>query len=830
MLDLHAQSVISKPHIRRQEGLGLGMAEVVPNVGQPRSLCAGGCGHLERFAQGEMARMRFVPQGVDDQHGDFRDFLDDRRRNMMAIAEISGEFAAAAGENVSVNQHFPVRNLGRGQFDVSDGERSGYFVRLRPDVIAEGVLSVEGVVKDAPQVGHGVRRGINRHGPVGQFAKAPQVVESGHVVGVRMGEDRGIKAAQPVAEGLGTQVGRGINEEHGVLRFDKDGRAQAAVALVLGSAHAAVAGHERDALGCAGAEKRDRKFGHDGKGQLGIRCRVVATLASLRIKNLALVEDLAWEPGPGMVAITGETGAGKSILIGALQLLLGVRADKSLIRSGAESCTVEAVFAVDRPREIDALLEDQGAEPCADGQLLIKRALSAEGAGRQFVNGSPCTLALLKALGDLLVDLHGPHDHQSLFSREAQTKVLDAFAGAEETAALFAEAHRRVQKLAAEAAELRTAEQDSAARREMLAHTAQEIATAHLRPGEDEEVMSRLRAAGQGQRLGELSAQILACLGADGEGGARQALAGAVKAARELARLDPRADALGDSLAQLAETAAELERDASRYAEGIESDPAQLRELEKRADLLQGLKRKYGPALEDVMARGEKAAKDLETIDSSGERLEKLSLEEAAAAKEADKLARKLTAARNKAAPKLAEAVTKELRDLGFLRAGFSVRLETLTESKLSGAELAEFEFAPNPGEPAKPLRAIASSGEISRVMLALKSVLAAQDSVPLLVFDEIDANVGGEVAVKVGQKMRALAKSHQILCITHLPQVAAAAARQFAVGKKYDGKRTTTSVDLLASGERERELARMLGGTESDSALAHARSLLAAG
>ncbi len=806
------------------------MTEVVPNVGQPRSLCAGGCGHLERFAQGEMARMRFVPQGVDDQHGDFRDFLDDRRRNMMAIAEISGEFAAAAGENVSVNQQFPVRNLGRGQFDVSNGERSGDFVRLRPDVIAEGVLSVERVVKDAPQVGHGVRRGINRHGPVGQFAKAPQVVESGHVVGVRMGEDRGIKAAQPVAEGLGTQVGRGINEEHGVLRFDKDGRAQAAVALVLGSAHAAVAGHERDALGCAGAEKRDRKFGHDGKGHLGIRCRVVATLASLRIKNLALVEDLAWEPGPGMVAITGETGAGKSILIGALQLLLGVRADKSLIRSGAESCTVEAVFAVDKPREIDALLEDQGAEACADGQLLIKRALSAEGAGRQFVNGSPCTLALLKALGDLLVDLHGPHDHQSLFSREAQTKVLDAFAGAEETAALFTEAHRRVQKLAAEAEELRTAEQDSAARREMLAHTAQEIVSAHLCAGEDEEVMSRLRAAGHGQRLGELSAQILACLGADGEGGARQALAGAVKAARELARLDPRADALGHSLAQLAETAAELERYASRYAEGIESDPAQLRELEKRADLLQGLKRKYGPALEDVMARGEKAAKDLETIDSSGERLEKLSLEEAAAAKEADKLARKLTAARNKAAPKLAEAVTKELRDLGFLRAGFSVRLETLTESKLSGAELAEFEFAPNPGEPAKPLRAIASSGEISRVMLALKSVLAAQDGVPLLVFDEIDANVGGEVAVKVGQKMRALAKSHQILCITHLPQVAAAAARQFAVGKKYDGKRTTTSVDLLASGERERELARMLGGTESDSALAHARSLLAAG
>ena len=557
---------------------------------------------------------------------------------------------------------------------------------------------------------------------------------------------------------------------------------------------------------------------------------MVATLASIRIKNLALVDDLMWEPGPGMVAITGETGAGKSILIGALQLLLGVRADKSLIRSGADSCTVEAVFAVDKPRDINSLLEEQGAEPCADGELLIKRTLSAEGSGRQFVNGSPCTLALLKALGDLLVDLHGPHDHQSLFSREAQTKVLDAFAGAEETATSFADAHRRVQKLAAEAAELRAAEQDLAARREMLAHTAEEISSARLRPGEDDEVMSRLRAAGQGQRLGELSAQILGCLGADGEGGARQALAGAVKAARELVRLDARAEALADSLAQLAETASDLERDAARYAEGIECDPAQLQELERRADLLQGLKRKYGPGLEEVIARGEKASKDLEALDSSSERLEELSAEQAAAAKEAGKLAQKLTAARNKAAPKLADAVTKELRDLGFLRAGFSVRLEALPEPKLSGAELAEFEFAPNPGEPSKPLRAIASSGEISRVMLALKSVLAAQDSVPLLVFDEIDANVGGEVAVKVGQKMRGLAKSHQILCITHLPQVAAAAARQFAVGKKYDGKRTTTAVDLLAPSERERELARMLGGTESDSALAHARSLLSAG
>lgn len=554
---------------------------------------------------------------------------------------------------------------------------------------------------------------------------------------------------------------------------------------------------------------------------------VVATLASLRIKNLALVEDLCWEPGAGMVAITGETGAGKSILIGALQLLLGVRADKSLIRSGADSCTVEAVFEVAKPAPIDRILVENGAELCADGLLIIKRSLSSAGAGRQFVNGSPCTLALLKLLGDTLVDLHGPHDHQSLFAREAQTRMLDAFAGAEEAADSFAEAHRRLQRLASEAAELRAAGEELVARREMLVHIAGEIAAARLREGEDDEVVGRLRAAGQGQRLRELSAQILACLGGEGDGGVRQSLAAAVKAARELGKLDPRAGSIEHSLAGLAATASDIERESVRYAEGIECDPGQLRELEQRADLLQGLKRKYGPTLADVIARGEQASRDLQLVESGGERLEKISTEEVQAAKDAEKAAKRLSAARAKAAPALASAVTKELRDLGFLRADFAVRLDPLPERRSTGSELAEFEFAPNPGEAAKPLRSIASSGEISRVMLALKTVLAAQDSVPLLVFDEIDANVGGEVAVKVGKKMRTLGKSHQVLCITHLPQVAAAASRQFMVGKKYDGKRTTTSVDLLGAEEREKELARMLGGTQSNSAMAHARSLL---
>jgi DNA repair protein RecN (Recombination protein N) len=555
---------------------------------------------------------------------------------------------------------------------------------------------------------------------------------------------------------------------------------------------------------------------------------VLATLASLRIRNLALVEDLTWQPGAGLVAITGETGAGKSLLIGALQLLLGERADKSLIRAGADSCTVEAVFEVGETRELDAWLEEQGAEPCAEGELLLKRTLSSAGAGRQFINGSACTLSALKSLGDRLVDLHGPHDHQSLFSREAQTRVLDAYAGAAPLASDFAAAHREQGRLAGEIERLRGLEQDAALRRDMLAHAAKEIGEAKLRPGEEEELMSRLRAAGNSQRLLELGAQMSSALGADGESGLRTALAEAVRAARELVRLDDSAAPLLESLEDVAGRVADIESETRHYAGRIEADPATLQELEARADLLQSLKRKYGGTIEEVMARGDQASKDLEDIETRGDKIAALEKEQSSAASRAAKLAKTLSAARAKAAPALAKAVTKELRELGFLRAEFGVQLEALDEPRVLGAELAEFEFAPNPGEPAKPLRAIASSGEISRVMLALKSVLAGQDGVPLLVFDEIDANVGGEVAVKVGQKMRTLSKAHQVLCITHLPQVAAAAHRQFAVTKEFDGRRTATAVGELRDKERVAELARMLGGQDSDSAVAHARSLLA--
>jgi DNA repair protein RecN (Recombination protein N) len=295
-----------------------------------------------------------------------------------------------------------------------------------------------------------------------------------------------------------------------------------------------------------------------------------------------------------------------------------------------------------------------------------------------------------------------------------------------------------------------------------------------------------------------------------------------------MARLDPAAESIRAATEEMSEQLASVESECRHYVDSIDGDPETLVALEARADLIQSLKRKYGANLEEVLLRGDEARRELDLIENRAERLGELENKLSVARAQADRLAAKLTAARAKAVPRLAKAVTAELRDLGFMRAEFGVQLEQLPERKASGAELADFSFAPNPGEPAKPLRAIASSGEISRVMLALKTVLAGEDGVPLLVFDEIDANVGGEVAVKVGKKMRVLGASHQVLCITHLPQVAASAHRHFAVAKEFDGERTITTVGELSKNARVAELARMLGGKDSESAAAHARALLA--
>ena len=551
---------------------------------------------------------------------------------------------------------------------------------------------------------------------------------------------------------------------------------------------------------------------------------MAAKLRSLRIRNLALVEELSWDLPAGFCTITGETGAGKSIIIGALKFLLGDRADRGVVRSGATSAGIEAVFSLDDSCEIDALLEERGVDACQDKELILKRSIAAEGNGRQFINGSPCNLGVLKDLGVLLVDLHGPHDHQSLFSRQEQTLLLDRFADAIDLRDAYRECRAEVMAARREIEELGKLSGD-AFLIERLRDEVDAIHAAGLSENEEESLNFRYRAASNSRRLIELSAGVISRL-EDEERGAGGALTDALRLLRDLGRLDERAVGHREKLEQLGSGLDSFLSELRDYAESIEVDAGELTQLEERLNLIGILRRKYGPGVAEVLARGEESARQLELLSSLHESKAAAEDRLKAALKKLLNAAAILGERRSSAATRLASIVSSELADLGFNQAGFEILLEPQGEPGPEGSEMAEFRFAPNPGEPFQPLRAIASSGEISRVMLAIKSALAAQDKIPLLVFDEIDANVGGEIAGMVAGKMKQLGASHQVICITHLPQVAAAGSSQFMVVKSLKNGRTETQLDPVAGVERIEEIARMLGGV-SESAKLHAVALL---
>ena len=547
-------------------------------------------------------------------------------------------------------------------------------------------------------------------------------------------------------------------------------------------------------------------------------------LSTLRIKNLALVADLTLELSPGYNVITGETGAGKSIIIGALQLLLGERADKSLVRTGADTCTVEAIFHDDDFAKWNARFEESGIEPC-DNDLILKRSLSLSGTNRQFINGSPSTLANLKELGDDLVDLHGPHDHQSLLSPDRQLDLLDAFANAGETRQKFGKIFRQLRALEAEHAALNTAETAREQELDLLRHQVNEIALANLSTEEVARIESRYRLASNSRRLIEIASAVATKLSEADEAILAQ-LGETQKLLRELEKLDPSMATAANTHKTAVVELSEIARDLRRYAENLDLDPEQLTALEQRVSLFETLKRKYGATIPEVIAFGERAAERMRKIEGRDEELQRLTSEIATHSTELRRVGEALRKLRAKAAPKLSEMVRRNLRDLGFKQSQFEARTSEMETLRMSGLDAVDLLFSPNPGEPLKPMRAIASSGEISRLMLAIKSALAAQDAVPLLVFDEIDANVGGEVAHAVGARMRELAKQHQVLCITHLPPVAAAATSQFVVTKEVRGGRTFTLLREVSGKARREEIARMLGG-KSDEALKLAATML---
>ena len=549
-------------------------------------------------------------------------------------------------------------------------------------------------------------------------------------------------------------------------------------------------------------------------------------LTTLRIKNLALVSDLTLELQPSCNVITGETGAGKSIIIGALNLVLGERADRTLIRSGEESCSVEAVFDTKKLRApLKNFLEENGLEPCDENQLVLKRNFSASGTNRQFINGSPTTLATLANIGEWLVDMHGPHDHQSLLHAGKQLLILDAFGGLEKEREAFGELIRRRSILENEKSALIVDEKTYAQQLDLLRFQVQEISTARLQPDEEQSVTEEFNRASNAAKLLQLSQTALDALSENENSLLTQSgVIGRVLV--ELQRVDAGATNLVELHAQATETLRELQTELSRYADKVDVDPARLAELEERLNLLHSLKRKYGATLAEVIAFGDEAKSKLQALESRDAELVRLNAALEKLDAEILSAGKKLSTARKKIIPQLAKAVSQQLDDLGFKQSEFSVALAPAVPPAACGLDEIEFQFAPNPGEPAKPLRAIASSGEMARVMLALKTVLAAEDEIPVLVFDEVDATVGGETANAVGEKMRQIAAKRQVFCITHLPQVAASADAHYVVTKSVKNGRTISEITLLDKKSRVTELARMLGG-QTDAARKHAEALL---
>jgi DNA repair protein RecN (Recombination protein N) len=550
---------------------------------------------------------------------------------------------------------------------------------------------------------------------------------------------------------------------------------------------------------------------------------VPATLRSLRIRNLALVESLDWELASGFSVVTGETGTGKSIIVGALKLVLGERADKSLIRTGADQCAVEALFELEDILEVDQMLGEQGIDACEEGQLLLKRIFSVSGGSRQFINGSQTTLGVLKQVGDGLVDLHGPHDHQSLLSCDQQLVLIDAFAEHRELLQTYRASFQRLSGLRMEREEL--LEQTTNQNLDLWRHQLEELESASPQSSELQALQTRYSLASNARRLIEVTGAILQRLSASEDSVLKQ-VAEIARQLREINRLDESTTELMRAHEAAAIELEELERSIVTYRTRLEIDPEALRWMEERLNLLQSLQRKHHRDENGLIELMEELKGRLARQDRREEMLAQI---DARLLSEADTLklfGDELTRSRTRTARSLSKTIQAHLKDLGFGQAAFEIRIDSPCEPRATGFETVEFLFAPNPGEPLKPLRAVASSGEISRVMLAVKTVLAQQDLVGLLVFDEIDANVGGEIAHSIGTKMRSLGDNRQVVAITHMPQVAAAASRHFKVSKAVTEGRTRTSLTEVEGESRIEELARMLGG-KTKSAIEHARELL---
>ena len=545
----------------------------------------------------------------------------------------------------------------------------------------------------------------------------------------------------------------------------------------------------------------------------------------LQIRDLALMDRTELELGSGFTVVTGETGAGKSVLLGALSLLAGNRAAKTIVRKGAEECSVEAELETDGDKRFDEVLKSLDLPACDDGLLILKRSVHATKAGRISINGGSATLTQLQQLGELWIDFHGPGEPQKLMRAETQLEMLDLHAGLASALATYRTGWRLRNDLLREAAEAATAERLSEDEATFLRSQLDKLDSLDL----SEEAITKLERdharSSRAQELAALLGQLESGLGSDGLG---EVLPKLLKAGDDIARIDADAEALRDRLNSLAAEAEDIRADFARLGRGLSADDESAAELEGKMNLWLEFRRKYGPGAEAVREKREALRRRLASQGDVEARVTKLKAEAAKVEKDLRKQAEALRAARTRAAEKLATAARKMLGSLGFKKADLRIEV-AVAELGPYGADAVRFLFCPNAGQDLLPLDQIASSGEAARVMLALKTVLAAVDRTPVLVFDEVDANVGGEIGAQVGRELAALGKGHQVFCVTHLPQVAALGHAHLVVTKTQDDKSTTVEIAPVHGKrkDRESELARMLGDRASKVALSHARELL---
>lgn len=566
-------------------------------------------------------------------------------------------------------------------------------------------------------------------------------------------------------------------------------------------------------------------------------------LQQISVKNFALIEELNLEFDPGFNVLTGETGAGKSIIIDALGLALGGRFSSEMIRAGAESATVEAVFDNVQYSELATVLDEAGIPIDSDNTLIIQREINTSGKNRCRINGQLVTVLTLHKVGEYLVDIHGQHEHQSLLFSEKQLELLDGYAGNEciTLRRNLGDIYRKWQSFRNEYLELKQNETDKARRLDLLKYQLEEIEKTKLVIGEDEDLAKEREILSASEKLYEAAAVSYQALYENNSGkAALELLAEAERALMQAADIDERLQKILENLKETACQAEEISRELRSYQERVQFDPERLTLIEDRLDEIGRLKRKYGPTVAEILLFAEKCSNELTNINSQEQRTGELERVLDEFCLELGRLAEQLSSRRQQSAESLEKAIVEQLADLNMAKTQFKinfVQTESVdgipfggkkVDASANGADKIDFLVAPNPGETLKPLTKIASGGELSRMMLALKAILAELDQIPTMVFDEIDVGIGGRTAQAVAEKILFIGQARQVICITHLPQIASMAKRHFYIEKQVIEERTRVYVRELMVNERIEELARMLGGAQvTETTREHAREML---